>query len=543
MNRNLLAKLILLFFVGIPTILLFQNCGGGNYGRRLVQVPKGLGNFNGEAPTKISGPMVSGGGVDVVNFEMSADTLRVVFLADKETNDKIELFAVNRDGSGMTKLSQGGAVDGFRLAGSKAVYLEETTPGVRELFMINLDGSSRVLLSGALVTGGEVKEFEVSPDQLHAVFLADKRAQGVPELYAVSLASPGTPAELHPNLAGGRGVGEYKLLNGRVLISGDLVTAGVNRLYSTGYDGSGFMAISQAGNAGGEGVIKFDSDPLGDAIVYLGDLDTAGVKELYLTDINASVQSKVSQPAAGSGSVKEFALVGKTHVLYLGDLDTNGRNELYQRDLVGLSAPVKLNPPLPAGGNVMRFSSFWRSVLVNGSPVLVPGVVYVADGIINDRFELFRTLDLNVAAEKISGNMNQAGDIFDYALSPDGQYAAYIADQEVDGRFELYLKKLEDSSAPVKLAGGAGAQDVVPPLVFSGDNKSVLFVADFEKDRQRQLYVTSEGDITRILSRARADETDIYTVKLSLDGRWAVYAGDQDKDGLDELFVAHIPGM
>src|SRR4051794_8364696 len=107
MNRNLLSSIIIALFIGLPLVLFFQNCGGGGSSGGGSSSGPGAGQNNSNWPYKISGPLTAGGSVDLEMFDLNADGSRVVFLADREVADKLELYIVHRDGSNLTKLSGG----------------------------------------------------------------------------------------------------------------------------------------------------------------------------------------------------------------------------------------------------------------------------------------------------------------------------------------------------------------------------------------------------------------------------------------------------
>src|SRR4051794_30950211 len=109
MNRNVLGTIVISVFIGFPLLFLFQNCGSGGGAANFIN-PSALGqNFT------VSGDLA--GQVDLGQFEFTSDSGKLVFLADKDVQNHFELYAVNRDSTDSVKLSGGGQVDSFRLAG------------------------------------------------------------------------------------------------------------------------------------------------------------------------------------------------------------------------------------------------------------------------------------------------------------------------------------------------------------------------------------------------------------------------------------------
>lgn len=522
MNRNVLGTLIISVFFLFPTLMLFQNCAGS---------ATSAVSFTASSSFDRPAVKVSGGlPVDISAFEFTADSNRLVFLSETDAY-KNELFIANRDGSDRRALSAGGAVESFRMRPDGVVYLAEENLGRKELFFVDFAGTTRVNLGGALDLDRQVQAFDLRGERVF--FLADADALGTFELFVTDFAAPGVRRKLHAPLAAGRQVFDFKVYDGFLLLRSTI--NGPRELFAVGFDGSAFTKVSQGG-----GVAKYDAHPDGSRIVYTGDLEVPGRSELYVTNRAGTGQAKVSQTLVAGGQVVEFALSSAgENVFYLADADVRGRRELYQRDLVSLSAPIKLNPPLVAGGNVTRFSPFTRMQILNGAPVLIPGVAFVADSDLDDRFELFVTTDLARVGTRVNGPMNPGGDVLDYVVSDDGASLAYVADQDVDGHFELYRKAIVDLGVAVKLVGGGAGQDTVPPLGFNTDGR-MFFVADLEHARQRQLYVTDAGGQTRRLGRATIGESDVYEFRVSPDGRWIAYAGEQETVGVDELFVVPL---
>ena len=94
-------------------------------------------------------------------MQITADSSRVVYWADQDTNDVFELYSRPADGSG-----------------------------------------AAVKLNGPLVAGGDVADFRIAPDSSRVVYRADQSTDEVFELYSrVIDASASAP---HPSTSGGQ---------------------------------------------------------------------------------------------------------------------------------------------------------------------------------------------------------------------------------------------------------------------------------------------------------------------------------------------------
>jgi hypothetical protein len=160
-------------------------------------------------------------------------------------------------------------------------------------------------------------------------------------------------------------------------------------------------------------------------------------------------------PAGGEVSSSRFAFTADSQfVIYVADQEVDNRAELY-RVPVGGGQSVKLNPPLVAGGNVTDFK-------------LDPDsgrVIYVADQETNEVFELWSIAGTGGGLFKLSGPFVAGGDIGLFKIDPLSDRAVYTADQETDGKYELYSVRVTGGT-PVKLN---------PPIALAGGGDSGLY--------------------------------------------------------------------
>ncbi len=72
---------------------------------------------------------------------------------------------------------------------------------------------------------------------------------------------------------------------------------------------------------------------------------------------------------------------------------------------------------------------------------------------------------------------NPDGDVFAYALSPDGRTVAYTADAEVDGDTDLYLVDV-NGGTPAQVATGFPANTPITRMVWAPDSSQLAYVAN-----------------------------------------------------------------
>ncbi len=145
----------------------------------------------GGTAVKLNGPLISGG--DVSGFySFSPDSSRMVYLADQVTNDVSELFSVPGTGGSAVKLNgplvAGGEVSSsdvqFSSDSSRVLYkADQNTDEVVEVFIVPTTGGTAVRLNGSLVPGGDVSVVQLSPDSSLVLYMADQDADEVVETY------------------------------------------------------------------------------------------------------------------------------------------------------------------------------------------------------------------------------------------------------------------------------------------------------------------------------------------------------------------------
>jgi len=240
---------------------------------------------------KLNGALVSGG--DVTTYQLSADGSRVVYKADQDTDNVVELYSVPIDGSASVKLNGNlvilGDVTHFRLSadGNRVVYVaDQDTDAVYELYSVPITGGAAVKLNGALVSGGDVSTpyyYRLSADGSRVVYRADQDVDGVMELYSVPM-DGGAVVKLNSELPSNADVeSDFRLTpDGRhAVYRADQDTYNVTEIYCVPVTGGAPVKVNGALVSGGD-VHEFEISPDDSCIVYRADQDTDGKSELYV---------------------------------------------------------------------------------------------------------------------------------------------------------------------------------------------------------------------------------------------------------------------
>ena len=186
--------------------------------------------------------------------------------------------------------------------------VELNTPGVS--YKINRNPTT----NGDVVASG----FRFSPDGGALAYVADEDYNDLIEFYLVELAFPAISTKLNSPLVPG----------------GDLTT-----------------------------VFRFT--PEDSQLIYLADQDEDEVFEIYRVDIaDPGYTVKMNSPLIAGGSVQVAMLImsgSGNELVYLADQDADDVVELYVVEMTLPGISQKLNPTLPAGGDVVMVDVFPRS--------------------------------------------------------------------------------------------------------------------------------------------------------------------------------------
>jgi len=424
------------------------------------------------AGIKLNRPLPLGGEVGNIidrGFQISPDGSRVIYVADQEKDNVFELFSVPIDGPATAgvklniPLVDGGGVgdsQSFAISpdGSRVVYCaDQEQDNVFELFSVPIDGpaTAGVKLNGAMVPGGGVPSpffwstFQISPDNSRVLYIADQLTNDVYEVFSVPLTGPATAGvKLNGTLAPGGNVLMIYISpdSSRVVYWADQDTKDVFELYSVPSAGPAAAGVklngplTPGGDVGGlfGGMYWISEDS--EWVVYLADQETNDVPEIFGVPIAgpASAGFKLNKPLVSGREVTAFDISPNSNrVVYLADQETSGVLELYSVPLLGpATAGVKLNIGLGTTGDVQGFQ-----VSPDGSRVLYNAKRIVIFPQFDDKSQIYSVpVDgPSTASVRLNGSLVQGGDVIGFWFAPDSSRVVYIADQDTDEVFELYV--------------------------------------------------------------------------------------------------------
>jgi len=476
------------------------------------------------APVRLNGTLAGNG--DVTGFLATDST--VVYLAD-QVNSWFELYSVPVDGSAAPinlsdiSASSESVIEGFAVVpdGTRAVYMARPG-GPQRVFSVLVDGSAP-----AVLLSPDVTSFEVSPSGADVLYRSDQ--DGEFELFLAPIDGSASAEKLVAVDAGGS-VDEGYLFSpdgAYVVYEADPGGVDPDGFFSARVSDGAIAALHPAN------IRSYRFSPDSTRVAFMVFSDSSAIHSAPVDGATASVQ--LTPDFVAGGQVDVFASTfgdgyvvtpDSLRVVYRADADTDEVDELYRVEIVPSGSPVatKLNPVLPPGADVERFrvapsstfvvygadaTTFGITELLRapgsfalndplptgtigdvGSDFVVRNgrVAYLADEEVDSRTELFGVpSDASAPSVKLSGNLVSGGRVDSVSLSPDGSTAVYIADAEVDQRYELFSVPSDGSAAPVKLNGVLALNDVSGSRI-SPDGTRVVYEANLVSAPGKRLH-------------------------------------------------------
>jgi Tol biopolymer transport system component len=455
--------------------------------------------IGGGAVARISGDMGSGGGI--VDWKLTSDGSRAVYVAEQDTDGLPELYSVEVVGNGTAdKLSHALApgnlgVQAFELSadGTRVIYRTQDASSA-DLFAASVDGNAvpvQLNLPGQSVASGFPPEHHITSD---GEFVLYRTASALWRVRTDGSDSPvmlSAPMIARGLLYEGSDKESFQLsADGQwVAYLADARFDGRYELFLVAVDGLGSDAVPIRVNmplAVGGDVTSFSISADGGRVLYGADQDVDERFELYAyvrglaptTPPGAPPKVrrdtlgriKLNPPLAPGGDVESYVLAPDgSQVLFSAGPNNGHRLYLASTDGSTPRTVLGMEPRTPSfspdGAHVVfqlegqgLFSApsdgSAAPVLLNSTGCEVESYVVSADGAWvafrskecgNNltHYRLYaRPIDASLPKVLLNGAMQSGGDVFQFGLSSDSNYAVYRADQDVESLGELYSSPL-----------------------------------------------------------------------------------------------------
>lgn len=250
------------------------------------------------------------------DFFISPDDTKIVFMAKKNASTAVEAFVVNEDGTNEQKVSgsivAGGDVWHVGITNSKAIlHGDLETLNRYELWSVNFDGSARTKISGPMVANGGIYIFgynwELSPDYNKVIFKADKATDNVDEIWSVNL--DGTSlVKLSGALVSGGDVQSLSFVKtGYTIFSADKDIDNLAEYYLAKNDGSALFKLHPSLSAGGTARLFVPQTPGSERIITYVSLNASTSKEIYSIKTDGTDLKKISMNLNSNESISSIS--------------------------------------------------------------------------------------------------------------------------------------------------------------------------------------------------------------------------------------------
>ena len=452
-------------------------------------------NVAGGQPERISGLLPAS--AEVVHYAFTPDGSRIVWTAAQDIVDTVEIYSAPSGGTAGSFVKVNEALDasfnavvsGISADSQSAVYYVNngSTHENNEIWYATLDGETqdqRVLLP----SGRDIFNVEVSADFSRIVYLADATVNDRFEVWSVGTTS-GTPIQLNGALVAGGDVGTFAVapVGNLVAYVADQQEDGTSELYVVANDGVGGADKVNAPLADGEQITGASWFPGGAHLLY--GKQTGGDVAFWAVEPDGDNPVQLSGAMVDGGGIVAGA-VSADWLVYVADQQQDERFELYSVPVTGGSVG-KLNPALPDGADV-------RS---DPPPQITPDgiwVIYAADAADSGHVNLYRVSIAGGPSTPLSptttGNTSSSS-IRGFAISEDSSRVAFTRDFRatlISGpNVDLYSSPIVNP-APVRMdncvTGGRNVYKT--PVVSPADPEVVFYIADQDVDEQFDLYVS-----------------------------------------------------
>lgn len=289
---------------------------------------------------------------------------------------------------------------------------------------------------------------------------------------------------------------------------------------------------------------------------WVGDTAVDNDVGVFVVDLSGPTpgpQIMVSPSAPGTGDAPTSANYTQfspdnTRLAFRGDFMTDTVEELWVVDLTGPqpAPPQRVNGAMIALDDVGAFS--WSP---DGR-----FITYQADGDADAVIDQY-VVDVSGAvpgpAMRVSGAMVNGGDVGvdDFGWSPDSNRLFYVADQEIDNVFYIYVSTLTAGAFPVATRVNQdlpAASDVDPAgAAFTGDSARILYTADATVGVEELWMVDLSGatpgaPVSLAAPIQAAGDVVPAQTDVSPDGVWVSFVADRVTEGANELWLVDVSG-
>jgi hypothetical protein len=173
-------------------------------------------------------------------------------------------------------------------------------------------------------------------------------------------------------------------------------------------------------------------------------------------------------------------------------------------------------------------------------------IAYVADQDRAGIFELFTATPDGLNNDVVSDIpafpvVNR--DVLDFQWQPDSTDIGYVADQDTNDKFELYVSPKGSNIGNQKVSGTPMAGTGVTEAAWAANSLRIAYLADQNTAGVSELFsATPDGATNDIVSGVLVAGGEVQSFKWASDSSGIGYIADQDFNNADELYASQPDG-
>lgn len=426
-------------------------------------------------------------------------------------------------------------------------------PNVTRVIYLGKDGQiyiapldSKNVSTPLLPSGGEVRDFKVTPDGQYVVYQTTFNPSV--SLYSVQVTG-GTPVTLTQS-ATAYGMWEISPDSKFVMYQQN------PQLFVVPTQGG--LPIPLVAN-GVQAWMNFISLPTftsdSSAVVYIG-ANARQILQLYAAPVTGATPIVLNGRMVSGGGVKGFLVApdGKT-VVYWADQDVQGAIQLFAVSVTG-GKPTQLTSGVQCNSQTLLFSPDSTHVLCILGPGIGPLTSIPVTGGAATVFA-----EPNVAAFQIThngktviiDNVDTGGQTIVYSIPIGGGNSTKLAGAGAitpDDNYVVYSPGINAFSLPitggtsVPLMPGLPERYYIPGFLISPDSKHVIMLTS-SPSRVHDIYSQSVAGGAAPIKLNTAPSSPYFKdfqIQITADSKFVLYTSDQDAAGYSDLFVVPITG-
>lgn len=306
--------------------------------------------ITGGTPIRLNPDLINGGDVGG-DFILSPDGNIVVYAADQIADGFREIFAVPINGGTAIRLNDtlpiangGGDVEEFAIStdGNNVIYMaDQNITDMVELFAVPITGGASLRLTPDFMTNTDVIDFQISSDSVRVVYRADINIGNVFELFSVPIIG-GASVQLSIPVSGIQDVrDDYQISpDGQTVVHrSDPDSFNIIEIFSTSITGGTISQLNADLVSGGD-VSGFVVSEDSNSVIFRADQDINSVFELYQIPISGGTPLRVNSDLVTGGDVQDdFGIsADSSTVVYRSDQDVDEEIKLFSSVVETLSS-------------------------------------------------------------------------------------------------------------------------------------------------------------------------------------------------------------